>query len=129
MMKVDDGKYIVFKRQEFFELMGELGLPPFVGHEEASAKWDCAPMAQRIAERAAQTCLHDAVVIRRQDVFAAPALEAYANAIQTVIEAMSVEGVVLEDGVSVETLREVADYFHEQASKSYDTPGRKLPTP
>lgn len=128
MQKVDDQKYIVFKRDAFYQLMGELALPPYLHHEEASAQWDCAPLAQRIKERAEQECLPDAVVIRRQDVFAAPALEAYANAIQCVIEAG--RGTAIDiDVLVLGRLREVADYFHEQACKSYDTPHRKLPTP
>lgn len=126
MTKVDDQKYIVFKREEFFQLMGELALPPFVGHEEASAKWDCAPLAERIAERCNQTALNDAVVIRRQDVFAAPALEAYANAIVCAIQ-IAGQGSSL-NGSSIAALQEIADYFHEQAEKSYGS-DRKLPSP
>lgn len=123
MQKVDDQKYIVFKRDAFYQLMGELALPPYLHHEEASAQWDCAPLAQRIKERAEQECLPDAVVIRRQDAFAPPALDAYANAIQCVIEVLQQDGIPTHHDSA---LRAIADYFHEQACKAWDTQ-RKLP--
>lgn len=67
--------------------------------------------------------IEDAVVIRRQDMFAPPALDCYANAIQTCIE-------VLTNG-SAPTgrtlqLQGIADYFHDQAAKAW-TEQRKLP--
>jgi hypothetical protein len=62
----------------------------------------------------------DAVVIRRQDVFAPPALDAYANAITVVIESGCL---AIEDR---RRLQGVADYFHDQAAKSWSEQ-RKLP--
>jgi hypothetical protein len=129
MMKVDDQKYIVFKRSEFYEMMGALALPPYYGETSSGRKeiagrhWNCAPIADAIKERAEATCLHDAVVIRRQDVFAPPALDAYANAIQVVVEMSKGSSV---EGASIAHLREVADYFHDQACKAWDSQ-RKLP--
>ena len=129
---VDEAKYIVFKRNEFFELMGKLALPPYTGQtssgrvERAGAHWDCAPICEDIQKAVDAVELNDAVVIRRRDVFAAPALEAYANAIQCVIEALyctAMAGNV--DGL--EELRNIADYFHTQAEKSYNEANRKLP--
>lgn len=84
--------------------------------------------------------LHDAVVIRRQDVFAPPALDAYANAIQCVIEALlKVQGEVTDlsgDFFKLPTqftpdevakrLQDIADYFHGQATLAYDS-HRKFP--
>ena len=128
--KVDDQKYIVFKRDAFYEMMGRLALPPHYGQtatgkvERAGAHWDCAPIAEAIKEDAERTCLADAVVIRRQDVFAPPALDAYANAIQCVIETMT-HGFGAS-GERMLHLKEVADYFHEQACKAWDAQ-RKLP--
>lgn len=69
----------------------------------------------------------DAVVIRRQDAFAPPALDAYANAIMCVIEVlspMSAEDEALYDKLG--DLQDISDYFHAQASVSWDAE-RKLP--
>ncbi len=129
MPKVDDQKYIVFKRDEFYEMMGRLGLPPYFGKtssgrlERAGAHWDCAPIAEDIKADAERTCVPDAVVIRRQDAFAPPALDAYANAIQCVIEVLQQDGIPTHHDSA---LREIADYFHDQACKAWDSP-RKLP--
>lgn len=74
--------------------------------------------------------VHDAVVIRRQDVFAPPALDAYSNAIQCVIEALhrvpSHPNVYADVNATVDRLRDTADYFHEQAAKAW-TEQRKMP--
>lgn len=70
--------------------------------------------------------VEDAVVIRRQDVFAPPALDAYANAIQTVIEVLSAAPGFEKDDETIARLRSVADYFHENAVESWSTK-RKLP--
>jgi hypothetical protein len=125
----DDQKYITFKRSEFYEMMGRLALPPFYGktssghQERAGAHWDCADIAARIEEVSEKTCVADAVVIRRQDVFAPPALDAYANAIQTAI-AVLCNGE--EPTGRTADLREIADYFHEQAVKAWEDK-RKMP--
>jgi len=132
--KADDQRYIVFKRGEFYEMMGKLALPPHYGttssgkQEIAGKHWDCAPIADEIKRCAEAACLGDAVVIRRQDVFAAPALEAYANAIQCVIDALQQVGITHDGNAPsmVDHLRETADYFHEQAEKSYGEQ-RKVP--
>ncbi len=89
-----DDKYIVFKRAEY----------------EAWAVG--GPKAEPI---------DDAVVIRRQDVFAPPALDVYANAIQIAIELRGATTVEQR-----ENLRQTADYFHEQAEAAWHT-DRKLP--
>jgi len=117
---MNDSKYLVFKRAEmerWMESNASPGLP---------------------------TPLPDAVVIRRQDVFAPPALDAYANAIQCVIEALlrvTSASEIIEPNANVpgqedsiyftprevaKRLQDVADYFHMQASLAYDTE-RKLP--
>jgi len=67
--------------------------------------------------------VEDAVVIRRQDIFAPPALDAYANAIQTCIEVLC--NGTKPSGRTLE-LQAVADYFHDQAAKAW-TEQRKLP--
>lgn len=91
-----DEKYVVFKKAEF-----ENGLP-------------FGKMPDP---------LHDAVVIRRQDMFAPPALDAYANSIQCVVEMMNASGCGKEH---MHSLQLTADYFHEQAAKAW-TENRKIP--
>jgi hypothetical protein len=63
--------------------------------------------------------VYDAVVIRRQDVFAPPALDAYASSIRVAVDLMA-------PGPTRDHLKEIADYFHEQAVLAWDTQ-RKVP--
>lgn len=97
-----DKKYVVFKRLDFEEWYAELpeaDYPPFI---------------------------EDAVVIRRQDVFAPPALDAYGNAILCVVEAMKTdERPEIVD--TVDRLQGIADYFHSQANLAWQIRDRKLP--
>ena len=67
-------KYITFKREEFFQMMGQLALPPWAAPDGTlvGTDWDCAPIAQQIEALADEVSLDDAVVIRRQDLFASP---------------------------------------------------------
>lgn len=68
--------------------------------------------------------IRDGVVIRRQDVFAPPALDAYANAILTALQLDSMS--TTEPNPRATQLGEIADYFHEQAELAWHT-DRKLP--
>lgn len=94
-----DNKYIVWKRDEMEKWM-------------ASHPTEGLPIP-----------VPDAVVIRRQDVFAPPALDSYANAILCVIEA--VKGVPSNAPI-VERLADTAEYFRGQAEAAYQV-RRKLP--
>ena len=99
-------KYVVFKREDWEAHLDQPG---------------CMPESLEV---------DDAVVIRRQDVFAPPALDAYANLITAAIQ-ISQDAAGFIPGVDEELeatkrMREIADYFHEQAQISYDT-FRKLP--
>jgi hypothetical protein len=67
--------------------------------------------------------IQDAVVIRKQDVFAPPALDAYANAIQCVIEALQEAAA---DSPEIKKLQKISDYFRMQAEDAYMIK-RKLP--
>lgn len=103
---MQDSKYIVWKLEEmqkFLSTVNSAGLP--------------MPVL-------------DAVVIRRQDVFAPPALDAYSNAIQCVIEALGQVGQHpdLQEEVwgLMNRLQGIADYFHAQATLAYES-DRKLP--
>lgn len=118
---VDDEKYIVFKRSEFFKLMGELALPPWEGARVSyGLDEDCAPIAENIRSRAKDVALKDAVVIRRQDKFASPCLLTYAAMIGMVAEHHPNRAVA-------EELLAVADYFHQQGVLAGEE-GTKLPT-
>lgn len=101
---MNDSKYVVFKREDF--------LAWFALRSHGVDLGDMPP------------ALEDAVVIRRQDVFAPPALDAYANNIQSAVEAIKATGV--EPHGLAERLTEIADYFHDQASEAWLTV-RKLP--
>lgn len=108
-----DGKYVVFKLGEFNTWYNEVlkGTDVFLFEP---------PVA-----------LDDATVIRAQDVFAAPALYAYANSILVALEAMQavVEGQLMGQGLVniVDRLTAVADYFHEAAVRAEQTDFKKLP--
>lgn len=96
-------KYLVFKTEEY-EAMMDNDLDP------------------------RHLALDDAVVIRRQDVFAPPALDCYANAITVTIEGMKLTdtGTTSANYDTRKSLQDTADYFHEQAAKAW-TEQRKLP--
>ena len=104
---VRDEKYIVFKRDDLGRCFQALLLE----------------VDQSIVRDIESRQITDAVVLRKQDVFAPPALDAYANAILTVVEALKVTG--SEPGL-VPRLLKISDYFRAQAEDAYDMQ-RKLP--
>lgn len=111
-----DSKFIVFKRSDFNDMLT-------LAHGQLTVTG-----ATKVLEEGA---VDDAVVIRRQDVFAPPALDAYANAIMAAVE-ISLEvsghvGGIDEDPEPVKRLREIADYFHAQAEEAYANSQRKVP--
>jgi hypothetical protein len=102
-----EGKYITFKREDFDELLvqvAHIGLTPKIGE-----------VLNGLLEREVE----DGVVIRLQDAFAPPALDAYANSIVCATELMG-------ESPERDRLREISDYFSEQAALSWATK-RKLP--
>lgn len=107
---MNDEKYIVFKRKEFITKMNALRLE----------------VDQSIVSHIQSGAIDDAVVIRRQDVFAPPALDAYANSITIVIEVLKKSNPDITTEGLIKGLRDAADYFHEQARESWQTV-RKLP--
>lgn len=96
-------KYVVFKRKDWDEYLSGGG--------------DDIP-----------NLLEDAVVIRPQDIFAAPGLFAYASAIQTAIDLN-----YLQNGsksmlpVPVSKLEDLRDFFFEQAQFAQEYPSKKFP--
>jgi hypothetical protein len=108
---LSEEKYLVFKSSELIELFGRYGLPK--GDE------DCAPVAEAILTDIEDKRLKDAVVIRKQDVFAGPALHVYAHTI-------AITARIAEDADIEKQLMGIADYFHEQAVDA-DSFSGKLP--
>lgn len=105
-----DDKYIVIKRSDLAELHERFVRNP--NYIEAF----------NIIEEAA---IDDGVVIRRQDVFAPPALECYANGIQVAIEVAGRTDEAIHNRFP-QRMQRIADYFHQQAAASWEQP-RKLP--
>jgi hypothetical protein len=103
-----DEKYIVFKRDAWDE---------WIKNFQAGGE----PMAL--------DTVPDAVVIRLQDIFAGPALHAYASSISTVMEIAQAS----DTPVSVfrpeqwERLNQIRDYFFQQALEADDIRTKKVP--
>ena len=102
-----DDKYVVMKKEDFWLLLG------YVNNGRLSDI--------DMIEEAAANMLHDAVVIRRQDYIAAPALSAYANLI-----GLSALVMADNDPVTGAQMMRVADYFSRQSEMAADE-GRKWP--
>lgn len=95
-------KYAVIKVEDFDRILRQF----------AAGKGELALLGEVL--------VRDAVVIRRQDVFAAPALHAYASA-------MAVAITLMPEGPDRRRLIEVADYFHHEATLAEQADFRKLP--
>lgn len=91
---MSDSKYIVFRRDEFLEELAQ------------SASFE-------------SVVVRDAVVIRRQDLFASPCLATYASMIAMVAKNIS-------DADQAKELMAIADYFEDQARLAAEE-GYKLP--
>lgn len=152
MTVVGDGKYVVFKLEDFFRMMGQLALPPwwiqvddndcpvehiygdtdwrpssregFHEHMEGT-DWDCAPLAEEITKVANQYAIGDATVLRDQDVFTPGTLHAYANSILTAVELTQAFG--MDNSDVLRSLRAKADFFHGRATRAERSPWRKVP--
>lgn len=95
-----DGKYIVFKTEVFTQWLDHLAT---MNIAEMETPW--------VLEDALKVSLPDAVVIRRQDLFASPALATYANCIALSARLNSING---DERMSKRLMR-VSDYFESQA--------------
>ena len=102
-----DDKYVVMKKEDFWLLVGYLN--------------DGKRSDIEVVEEVAVNMLHDAVVIRRQDYIAAPALSAYANLLGLAAIAMA----TADPETGARMLR-VADYFERQSGLAVDE-GYKWP--
>ena len=100
-MDEEDAKYLVYKQEEMTTWVeGNL------------------TVAQTIP-----AALDDAVVIRLKDPFAATALYTYANTILSLLELL--EGTIPNE--EYQRMRDIADYFHQQAMESQAIKGKRLP--
>lgn len=104
---VEDSKYVTFKKSVFEDFAAELC--------SLDGGWS-------LWERIRDQRLDDSVVIRRRDIFAAPALDVYSNSMLTCVEVLREVG----QTEVADNLEEKAKYFHEQAVASWDTE-RKIP--
>lgn len=100
-----DDKYIVFKKPDFYQMLGYL-------LSEASLAGTSYVMPSALDEVEKQY-LKDAVVIRRQDYFASPALATYASMI-------GMANILATDPEMKERLTRVADYFQRQSEVAGD---------
>lgn len=102
---MENDKYVVFKAKEFDD-------------------WLASDMKAPIP-----VALHDAIVIRRQDIFAGPGLFAYANAIQTAIDLMGQDMSALAGWElnQMARLEELRDFFWEQAMMASHEERKKVP--
>lgn len=114
-----DEKFIVFKREDFYQLMGELALPPDMDWMPDDT--DCAPLAENIIKRCEETKLDDAVVIRTRDIFAGPCLHTYAAMLDW-------GGKIAFDGDMAADFRKIGDYFADRAMEADNGPN-VFPTP
>lgn len=104
---LSDEKYVVFKRAEFENWVKNLA---------------AGEPADKLV---AASALGDAVVIRKQDVFAAPGLYAYANVIQTGLDLFFMAGI--HDPEMADRLEVIRDYFADQALDAGNHPRKKVP--
>jgi hypothetical protein len=89
----DEEKYYVFKADQFLQYVGAWN--------------EDMPGLPGVARRLADIRLRDAVVIRRQDKFASPALLTYAACI-------AITASEVQDEVTRARLLDIADYFQKQ---------------
>jgi len=104
-------KYVVFKRADFNSAFGDT-------------------LAEKaLRERLDAGALDDAVVIRGQDVFAAPTFFNYSNQVITVHDIMAgtlAQPIPEEVAEELIALQKIADHFHELGLWASNTPA-KLP--
>lgn len=95
---MSEGKYVVFKKKDYDD-------------------WFKSYLNNNIPGKLQP--IDDAVVIRRQDIFAPPALDTYANSIRVALS-------ISPPGKINTNLADTADYFHQQAVLSWNI-NRKIP--
>lgn len=106
-------KYVVFKISDWLDQREVINRVSNTTNAEDGRVLDGALSALDRAR------LDDAVVIRRQDLFAAPALHTYAAMMAIAVR-------LSKASPERDRLHEIADYFHEQAVLA-DDEGRRIP--
>ena len=102
---MDDTKYVTF---------------PIGAWLDAWRRFPDQPNAEHPLTELQRHRLDDAVVIRTGDVFAAPALDAYAANIATAITVIRSVPFNSDLDKAAEGLQKIADYFHEAALEARD---------
>lgn len=108
---MDDQKYITFKYEDFGEMLLK------IANDGLTAK-----LGEALNDLASNE-ITDAVVIRLQDEFAPPALDAYANSIRVALEVTKMDGGPIGRAVQ---LQGIADYFSQKAAEAWQM-NRKIP--
>lgn len=117
---MEDGtpKYIVFKWEDWYRFEGQA----------ASEEANTGPYNFRVLSQ-----VPDALVIRRQDIIAGPALHAYAAAVRTYVEGLNYGVSIARErdqaGINNvrDTLHNLADVFHEAAIEADHANYKKVP--
>ena len=108
-MPDSDEKYITFKREELMQMVGRWSSEHMLGTTNVP----------RLLDDVDRIAIPDAVVIRRQDYYASPALAGYAASIAIAVK-------TTDDDKKRNQLMEVSDYFQRQSELAADE-GWKLP--
>jgi len=112
-------KYVVFKSKDFNAWARQMNETLFsLGHPEGDRPTDIS---------LTEMMLRDAVVIRKQDIFAASALHAYADTIQTALEIIEQIGAPLAKSAYIKRLEETRDYFFHAAEDAAEVEYPKIP--
>lgn len=125
--QIGDGKYVVFKVGDFYQMMGRLALPPAWGVDDSGkvvvGDIDCAVLAEEITKVAKEMEVPDATVLRDQDILTAPALSSYADAALTVHDIL--EGHSPQS--FLDSLQKRAEFFRARAMRAQLATNRRLP--
>ena len=99
---MQDDKYIVFKREDFDDFL-------------IAMKGKLTPGVGAAMDDLLVSTIKDAVVIRKQDAFAGPALEVYSASARLALQFM------LYGDPRREHVVKIADYFQHASEDAYDT--------
>lgn len=121
-MSIDPDKYIVFKRDEFYDSLDTLHKLVFPSHNRDAMSGSAEERQEKLLDWSGnlhKSVLADAVILRRQDRFTGPALHTYTAMMNMAVRFM-------EPSKERTHLSQLADYFHEQAVLS-DEESFKVP--
>lgn len=113
--RIGDGKYVVFKVDEFYDFCVLIW-------NHAIDQMQDKVRDESIEDMAEPLVVMDATVLRDQDILTAPALNSYADAALTVYDLLDGMGYAL-----ISHLHDRADFFRARAMRAQQHPNRKLP--